>query len=138
MNCSGALILSQESKRFLFLQRTQVKTLGMWGLVGGKSELSDKSPIDTLSREISEELGSLPEIVKIIPLDLYTSNDSQFEYNTYVILVKEEFIPLLNGEHSSYAWCKYSYWPKPLHNGVKLCLNNRIIKTKLELLLELI
>ena len=35
--CSGALFYSTSTKRFLFLQRTDKKTQGLWGLVGGKS-----------------------------------------------------------------------------------------------------
>ncbi len=33
--CSGALFYSTSTKRFLFLQRTDAKTQGTWGLVGG-------------------------------------------------------------------------------------------------------
>ena len=138
MHCSGGVFIAQDTKRFLFLQRTQIKTAGTWGLVGGKSEVCDRSPLDTLNREITEELGQLPELLKVIPLDMYTSTDSQFRYGTYVILVQQEFTPVLNSEHSGYAWCKYGYWPKPLHSGVRASLNNRIVKSKLELLLDLI
>jgi hypothetical protein len=53
-------------------------------------------------------------------------------------MVDKEFIPALNHEHAGYAWCTYDFWPKPLHQGVKNSLNNRVIKAKLELLLDLI
>jgi 8-oxo-dGTP pyrophosphatase MutT (NUDIX family) len=138
LNCSGGLILSRVSKRFLFLQRTQAKTQGTWALVGGKSQETDRSPLDTLTREISEELGFLPDIEKIVPLDLYTSSDNRFSYGTYVVLVEHEFIPRLNHEHSGYAWCEYCSWPKPLHNGVRNTLNNVIVRAKLETVLQLI
>lgn len=138
MSCSGGIFLARTTKRFLFVQRTQAKTMGTWAIVGGKSEEHDLCPIDTLTREITEEVGLLPKIDKIIPLDHYTSIDKQFKYGTYIIIVEDEFIPELNGEHSSYAWCQYGCWPKPLHKGVKTTLSNRIIKTKLELVLELI
>lgn len=138
LTCSGGIILAKNTKRFLFVQRTQTKTAGTWGLVGGKSEEHDISPLGTLTREIEEELGKLPKISKIVPLDLYTSEDRQFHYNTYVVLVDREFTPVLNDEHSSYAWCSYDHWPKPLHNGVKASLNNKIVRGKIELMLELI
>jgi len=38
--CSGALFYATGTKRFLFLQRTDKKTQGMWGLVGGKSKFT--------------------------------------------------------------------------------------------------
>lgn len=118
--------------------RTQGKTAGTWGLVGGKSEVYDKTPLDTLNREIVEELGSNLKLSKIIPLDFYTSADNQFKYGTYVILVDQEFIPTLNKEHNGYAWCSLNKWPKPLHKGVQNSLNNKVIRSKLELLVDLV
>jgi 8-oxo-dGTP pyrophosphatase MutT (NUDIX family) len=136
--CSGGLFLSKDTKRFLFLLRTQGKTAGTWGFVGGKKEPIDQTPYDTLTREISEEVGHVPNITKMIPLEQYTSNDQHFKYNTYVILVEKEFIPTLNEEHSAYAWCDYNSYPKPLHQGVRSSLNNKSIKGKIELILDLI
>jgi len=136
--CSGGLFLSQTTKRFLLLNRSQGKTADTWGFVGGKKEGADLTPYDTLTREIVEEVGGTPSIKKIIPLELFTSNDQNFQYNTYILLVEREFIPNLNKEHQGYAWCDYGAWPKPLHRGVKSSFNNKIIKTKLELLLQLI
>jgi hypothetical protein len=136
--CSGGLFLSKDTKRFLFLLRTQGKTAGTWGFVGGKKEPIDQTPYDTLTREISEEVGHVPNITKMIPLEQYTSNDQHFKYNTYVILVEKEFIPTLNEEHSAYAWCDYNSYPKPLHQGVRSSLNNKSIKGKIELILNLI
>jgi 8-oxo-dGTP pyrophosphatase MutT (NUDIX family) len=122
----------------LFLLRTQGKTAGTWGLVGGKKEPEDITAIDTLTREIQEEVGKTPTIKKIVPLELFTSNDQNFQYNTYVLIVDREFVPTLNKEHSGYAWCAIDCWPRPLHQGVKNSISNRTIRTKLELLLELI
>jgi hypothetical protein len=136
--CSGGLFLAKDTKRFLFLLRTQGKTAGTWGLVGGKKEPTDHTPYDTLKREVSEEVGKIPAIKKIIPLELFISNDQQFHYNTYVLLVEKEFIPTLNEEHAGYAWCNVNQWPKPLHQGVKTSLNNKSIRNKIEILLELV
>jgi 8-oxo-dGTP pyrophosphatase MutT (NUDIX family) len=136
--CSGGFFLARDTKRFLLLHRTQGRTAGTWGLVGGKKEPTDATPFDALTREIEEEIGKVPTIKKTIPLELFTSNDQNFQYNTYVIIVDNEFIPTLNEEHSGYAWVNYDHWPRPLHQGVKNSLNNRVIKAKLELLLEMV
>lgn len=136
--CSGGLFISKNTRRFLFLLRTQGRTAGTWGFVGGKKEPSDNTPYDALMREIKEEVSNTPEIEKVIPLELFTSNDQNFQYNTYALIVENEFIPVLNEEHAGYAWCSYDCWPKPLHQGVKNSLNSRTIKAKLELLLEMI
>jgi 8-oxo-dGTP pyrophosphatase MutT (NUDIX family) len=136
--CSGGLFLAKDTRRFLLLLRTQGKTAGTWGFVGGKKEPEDLTPVDALTREISEEVGDIPTIKKIIPLELFTSTDQNFQYNTYVLVVDKEFLPALNDEHSSYAWCSFNNWPKPLHQGVKNSLNNKVVKAKLELLLDLL
>jgi 8-oxo-dGTP pyrophosphatase MutT (NUDIX family) len=136
--CSGGLFLACDTRRFLLLLRTQGKTAGTWGLVGGKKEPTDITPYDVLQREILEEVGVTSKIKKIIPLELFTSNDNTFQYNTYVLTVDQEFIPILNNEHSSYAWCEFDCWPKPLHQGVKNSFANKVIRAKLELLLDLL
>jgi 8-oxo-dGTP pyrophosphatase MutT (NUDIX family) len=136
--CSGGIFLAKDTRRFLFLLRTQGKTAGTWGLVGGKKEPSDNTAYDALTREILEEVGKTPAIKKIIPLELFVSNDQHFQYNTYVLLVDREFTPTLNEEHSGYAWCDYENYPKPLHQGVRNSFTNKIIRAKLELLLDLI
>ena len=136
--CSGGIFLAKDTQRFLFLLRTQGKTAGTWGLVGGKKEPTDNTAYDALTREIEEEVGKTPTIKKIIPLELFVSNDQHFQYNTYVLLVDREFTPTLNEEHSGYAWCNYENYPTPLHQGVKNSFTNKIIRAKLELLLDLI
>lgn len=136
--CSGGLFYAKNTKRFLLLLRAQGKTSGTWGLVGGKKEQHDITIIDTLKREISEEIGQIPIINKIVPLELFVSNDQYFQYNTYVLVVENEFIPELNNEHSGFSWVNYNCWTKPLHIGLKNSLNNKIIKAKLELLIELL
>jgi len=135
--CSGALFYAVNTKRFLFLQRTDGKTQGMWGLAGGKTRFQE-SAFDGLKREVQEELGTTPSFKKVIPLELFTSNDQKFFFNTYVIAVQEEFLPKLNHEHSSYAWCAFECWPKNLHAGLRNTLNNKSIKGKLQTILDLI
>ena len=136
--CSGGIFLAKNTRRFLLLLRAQGKTAGTWGLAGGKKEPADITPHDALLREISEEIGFLPNIVKTVPLELYSSKDELFSYNTYVILVDDEFIPELNEEHTGYAWVELNAWPKPLHNGLKNTLNGLAVKGKLQTILDVI
>ena len=135
--CSGALFYSTNTKRFLFLQRTDFKTRGTWGLVGGRSRFTE-SAFEGLKREIIEEVGETAKFKKVIPLELFTSNDQKFYFNTYLIAVENEFIPKLNKEHSGYAWCNFECWPKNLHAGLRNTLNNKAIKGKLQTILDLI
>ena len=138
IECSGALFVAKDTRRFLFLLRNQGKTAGTWGIVGGKKEPFDATVFQALEREIQEEVGSTPPIRKSIPLELFTSEDQKFCFHTFIHIVDNEFIPTLNEEHVGYAWCNLNNWPKPLHQGVKRSLSNKTNKTKIELLLELI
>ena len=54
--CSGALFYATSTKRFLLLQRTDFKTRGMWGLVGGRARYTE-SAFDGLKREIIEKIN---------------------------------------------------------------------------------
>jgi 8-oxo-dGTP pyrophosphatase MutT (NUDIX family) len=138
ITCAGGIFLARDTKRFLFLMRTHQKSLGTWGIAGGKVEPEDNTLYQALLREINEELGCSPPIEKTIPIELYESADNQFYYNTYVLITPTEFIPRLNEEHSGYSWVDIDCWPKPLHQGVKTTLMNRITRAKIDTIIRLI
>jgi hypothetical protein len=71
---------------------------------------------------------------RIIPIELYLSEDRGFEYGTYVCLVDKEF---LTDQSPTIAWCDLDHLPKQLHNGLKTTLNNPLIRTKIETIMEL-
>ena len=135
--CSGALFYTLDTQRFLFLHRTQSRQADVWGLVGGTNE-SEEIPYQALMREIKEEIGDCPSIVKSIPLETFVSNDEKFNFHTYLCVVKEEFIPKLNGEHNGYAWVSFGKWPKPLHQGLRNTLQSKSNLTKLQTVFQLI
>lgn len=134
---SGALFLSQNTKRFLLLQKASGKKEGIWGLVGGKTE-SGESLWQGLKREVSEELGFFPDVVKAIPLESFVSDDEHFNFQTYICIVKDEFVPKLSDEHMGWAWCTLDNWPKPVHQGIKNTLGNRNTRIKIETIFELL
>ena len=119
------------------LFRSQSKQNNVWGLVGGTNE--DKEiPYKALLREVEEELGSVPKIIKSIPLETFVSNDDKFQFHTYLCVVKDEFLPLLNDEHNGYAWVSFQNWPKPLHMGLRNTLQNKQNLTKLQTVFQLV
>lgn len=132
---SGALFLSQTTKRFLLLQKASGKKEGIWGLVGGKVE-NDESVWQSLCREVTEEIGAMPEILKSIPLESYVSDDANFNFQTYICIVKDEFIPRLSNEHKGWAWCAIDSWPKPTHQGIKNTLTNKVTRAKIDTVFE--
>ena len=76
--CSGAFFYAQKTKSFMLLQRTG-KHSGQWGLVGGKTN-DTETPFEGLKRECIEEIGTMPTHTKVIPLELFTSNDNKFQF----------------------------------------------------------
>lgn len=135
--CSGALVYSLKTKRFLFLHRTKGKHKNEWGLVGGTNE-NTETPFEGLKREITEELGYLPDIKKTLPLESFISSDSHFYFHTYLCIVDDEFVPKLNDEHNGYAWCAFTKWPKPLHQGLRNTLQSKVNLNKLETVIQTI
>lgn len=136
--CSGALFYAKSTKRFLFLLRNGGRTNGTWGIVGGKQEETDANNFEALKREIVEEIGLMPEVKKTIPLELFVSKDNRFFYHTYLMIVEQEFMPILNGEHKGWAWADIDYAPKPLHQGLKSSFSNKTIRTKLQTVFDLV
>jgi hypothetical protein len=71
---------------------------------------------------------------KIVPIELYLSQDKGFEYGTYVCLVDTEF---LTTSSKTISWCDINFLPHHLHTGLKVTLSNSYIRTKIETILEL-
>ena len=135
--CSGALIYAKSTRRFLLLQKAHGKHTGTWGLVGG-TNLQSENPWQGLTREIQEEIGSIPKIIKTIPLETFVSNDKIFNFHTYLCVVQDEFLPVLSDEHCAWAWSTIDYAPKPLHQGLRNSFTNKTIRTKLQTVFEII
>lgn len=135
--CSGALFYAKSTKRFLLLQKSRGKHQGTWGLVGGTTELSE-TPWEGLIREVQEEIGSLPTILKTVPLETFVSNDKIFHFHTYLCVVENEFVPLLSNEHCAYAWSTIDFAPKPLHQGLRNSFGSKIIRAKLQTIFDII
>jgi 8-oxo-dGTP pyrophosphatase MutT (NUDIX family) len=135
--CSGALFYAKSTRRFLLLQKAHGKHTGTWGLVGG-TNLQNENPWQGLQREVQEEIGQMPEVIKTIPLETFVSNDKVFNFHTYLCVIKDEFIPVLSDEHIAYAWSTVDYAPKPLHQGLRNSFSNKIIRTKLQTVFDIV
>ena len=135
--CSGALFYAKSTRRFLLLQKAQGKHEGTWGLVGGTT-VSGETPWQGLQREIVEEIGSCPEIIKTIPLETFVSNDRIFNFHTYLCVIQDEFVPILSDEHIGWAWATIDRAPKPLHQGLRNSFSSKTIRTKLQTVFDLV
>ena len=101
------------------------------GLPGGKVETGE-TLLGAMERECIEELGSMPEYQRLVPLEKFTSSDGQFEYNTWVCVVADEFVPVLNDEHLGYAWIDRGQWPRPMHPGLWSTVNIEAVQSKID------
>ena len=121
----------QQRAGLLFLAKTTGRILLI--LEDSKWTVPTFSRSAALLEDASELLNSY-HAGRIVPIELYLSQDRGFEYGTYVCLVDEEF---LTTTASTICWGDVNYLPKQLHAGLKTTLNNQIIKTKIETIMEL-
>jgi 8-oxo-dGTP pyrophosphatase MutT (NUDIX family) len=134
--CSGALFYAKSTRRFLLLQKAEGKHAGTWGLVGG-TNVEGESAWQGLQREVVEEIGTMPTILKTIPLETFVSNDTIFNFHTYLCVIDNEFVPALSNEHKGWAWSTMDHAPKPLHQGLRNSFGNKIIRTKLQTVFDI-
>lgn len=127
----GIWFYSIDTQRYLYLMRNDPKHPNCWGLPGGKVETGE-TLIDGIRRECVEELGTMPEYLKLVPLEKFTTSDSGFEYHTFFCSVAEEFVPTLNDEHNGWAWINSGVWPRPMHPGLWSTVNFNAVRDKIQ------
>jgi 8-oxo-dGTP pyrophosphatase MutT (NUDIX family) len=135
--CSGALFYAKSTKRFLLLQKAHGKHEGTWGLVGG-TNLQNENPWQGLQREVVEEIGAMPKILKTIPIETFVSNDTVFNFHTFLCVINDEFVPILSDEHIGWSWVTIDKAPRPLHQGLRNSFGSKIIRTKLQTVFDLV
>jgi hypothetical protein len=119
---AGLLFLAKTTGRILLILEDERWTVPTFAR---KSSLLDDA----------DALLSNYSIGKIVPIELYLSEDRGFEYGTYVCVVDQEF---LTQATKTLCWSDLNYLPKQLHSGLKTTLNNQIMRTKIETIMELI
>ena len=135
--CSGAVFYAKSTRRILLLQKAHGKHSGTWGLVGG-TNIEGENPWQGLQREVQEEIGLMPTVIKTIPLETFVSNDKVFNFHTYLCVIDNEFIPMLSDEHCGWAWATIDQAPKPLHQGLRTSFSSKIIRNKLQTIFDIV
>lgn len=118
---AGLLFLSKNTGRILLILEDTKWTVPTFPRKG--SLLED-------ARDLLENFHS----GRILPIELYLSEDRGFEYGTYVCLVDQEFIVK---DVKTFSWSDLNFLPKQLHSGLKSTLNNQLIRAKIDTILEL-
>lgn len=129
---AGIFFYSNNTNRFLYLLRNDSRNPNNWGIPGGKIE-ADETLLEGLERECIEEIGTFPKNAKLIPIQKFINHT--FTYHTFFCKLDSEFIPVLNEEHSGYAWLDANTYPKPLHPGLFNTINFDVVQEKLQKLI---
>lgn len=137
ITAAGVVFLAKDTGRCLLQLRDSDKRFKhTWGFFGGTLG-KNESPIEAIQRELLEEIGFVPDLVKLNPIDVYHSPDQTFIYWSFAALVDKEFSPILNEESAGYAWVDIGAWPKPLHAGASATLLRNGGNLKLKTILDL-
>ena len=126
----GVWFYAANTRRYLYLMRNDSKHPGSWGLPGGRVEFGE-TLMTAIVRECEEEIGSMPDYIRMMPLEKFTTTDAGFEYHTFFCIVNQEFRPMLNYEHIGYAWIDSGTWPKPMHPGLWSTVNFEAVQNKI-------
>ena len=129
VNAVGIWFYAQDTQRYLYLLRNDPRHPGTWGLPGGKIDAGE-TLIQAIERECTEEMGAMPNYIRLAPLEKFTSADKGFVYHTFFCSVATEFTPVLNDEHVGWAWIASGHWPKPMHPGLWSTVNFDAVREK--------
>lgn len=97
--------------------------VGHWGLPGGKAE-EGETPELAADRETEEETGHKIGGKKKLMDRVRTPNGMVF--STFLQPTEEKFVPILDHEHTGYAWASIDMLPQPLHPSVARTLGEHI------------
>ena len=117
----GLLYLALSTRRILLILENEKWTVPTF------------SKTDSVIKD-SQDIQEKFEKGRILPIELYLSKDKGFEFGTYICLVKEEFLTV---NAATLCWSDMDYLPKNVHTGLRSTLNNNLIRTKIETVLEL-
>ena len=118
---AGLLFLAKSTSRILLILEDQKWTVPTF-------------PRSSTLLEDADQLMSEYAVGRILPIELYLSEDRGFEYGTYVCLTDKEF---LTDASDTIGWANVDCLPKNLHGGLKTTLNNQLIRAKIDTILVL-
>lgn len=137
VTAAGVLFLARDTGRCLLqLRNADKRQRHTWGFFGGTLERGE-TPYEAIQRELREEIGFVPELTKLNPIDVFQSSDKNFYYYSFVAVVDQEFHPVLNKESAGYAWVNIEHWPQPLHQGARITLTKNRGSEKLHTILNI-
>jgi len=111
---AGTLIKALDTNRVLLMFRSdKCSEPYNWALVSGGIN-TEEDTLEGLKREVHEELGTNPDILKYEFIHIETEGRMKFFY--YEGFTEHEFSPILNEEHDDFGWFEEDKLPSPLYS----------------------
>lgn len=124
----GILIIAKNTDRFLLLHRVNKPIT--WSMLSGKMDVEGETPIETVRREIGEEINIDPSEVKGIT-KIGTVSDKKL-FHVFIGFLDDELdFNLDTSENDDYGWFTEETLPSPIHKRWKKTF--QLIKPLLDL-----
>jgi len=108
----GILIITKDTNNFMLLHRVNKPIV--WSILTGKMDKKGETPLETIKREIEEEINLDPSFIKGIRKVGVVKDNKIF--HVFVGFVDEEFEPNLKlDENDGFGWYSESDLPSPMH-----------------------
>lgn len=126
---AGCVFLARDTGRLLIAHRSMhVEQPNTWGGWGGAINRGE-NPEEAVRREVAEEAGYHGHF-EMKPLFVFAKGT--FRYYNFLVIVDQEFTPVLDWETQGFEWCEWGHWPQPLHFGLVSLFGDPVSATKIQ------
>ncbi len=131
-HAAGTIFVGPEGHILLLLRSSKEGNYaGHWGLPGGGVDAGE-TPESGATREAREEMGDQAPTGRKRLLD-QRRTPNNWIFHTFAQACDSCFVPVLNDEHSGYAWAKLDMLPAPIHPSIEATLKECRVKDGEEL-----
>jgi len=109
----GIVIISRTTNKILLVERNDYNKY--WSMITGGFEKNDLTHLNTIKREMYEELELDYNLVNIKRGSIEFLKDKNMIFKWYIGLVDYEFDPILCNENLSYGWFDINEVPNNLY-----------------------
>jgi 8-oxo-dGTP pyrophosphatase MutT (NUDIX family) len=131
-HAAGTIFVEPEGHILLLLRSSKEGNYaGHWGLPGGGVDAGE-TPESAATREAREEMGDQAPTGRKRLLD-QRRTPNNWIFHTFAQACDNRFVPVLNEEHTGYAWAKLGMLPSPIHPSIEATLKECRVKDGAEL-----